>query len=62
VCARGNLDLGTRAGSGGSKALPLLQDMLNDTPFINSSGPLYVSNGAGKIVFDSSSSCYVWNT
>lgn len=46
VCARGNLDLGSVAGSGGSKALPQLQNMLNDAPFITSSGPLYISNGA----------------
>ncbi|KAG0590333.1 hypothetical protein KC19_1G090900 [Ceratodon purpureus] len=41
VGARGSLGL-----EGGVQALPQLQKMLNDSPVISSSGPLYVSNGA----------------
>lgn len=48
VCARGNFDLAT---SGGSKALPLLQNLLKDTPIINSSDSLYIPNGAGMLLF-----------
>lgn len=48
VCARGNFDL---ALSGGSKAIPLLQNMLKDTSIINSSDPLYIPNGAGMLSF-----------
>lgn len=44
VCARGSFDLGTMVR--GAKALPVLQDMLNNTPFIHSSDPFYVSEGA----------------
>lgn len=36
----------------GAKALPVLQDMLNNTPFIHSSDPFYVSEGAGKTIND----------